>query len=123
MVVISVAELVGDFGNRFGSAKDLKAPHAHRRRKTGVGERGIDARLFVAFDDDSAENILLARAQEGYDAHHSSGKWLVTKRRSAHSCGTCARNEVRPRKPSRACEIASSKSVGQESGDPIVSWL
>jgi hypothetical protein len=35
----------------------------------------------VAFDDSNnpAENILLARAQEGYDAHKTTGKWLVSK--------------------------------------------
>jgi hypothetical protein len=36
-------------------------------------------KFFVAFDDDPTENILLARAQEGYDAHYSKGKWLVCK--------------------------------------------
>jgi len=34
---------------------------------------------FVAFDDDPAENILLARAQEGYDAHTSTRTWLVPR--------------------------------------------
>jgi hypothetical protein len=31
----------------------------------------------VAFDDDSEENILLAQPMEGFDAHKSTGKWLV----------------------------------------------
>jgi hypothetical protein len=35
--------------------------------------------FYVAFDDDPAQNILLTRAQEGYDAHSSAGKWLVKK--------------------------------------------
>jgi len=33
----------------------------------------------VAFDDDPAENILLSRAQQGYDAHKTTNKWLVPK--------------------------------------------
>jgi frataxin-like iron-binding protein CyaY len=35
--------------------------------------------FYVAFDDDPQENILLARAQDGYDAHRKNGKWLVKK--------------------------------------------
>ena len=35
--------------------------------------------FYVAFDDDPAQNILLTRAQEGYDAHSSAGRWLVKK--------------------------------------------
>jgi hypothetical protein len=35
--------------------------------------------FFVAFDDDPAQNILLARAQEGYDAHSIGDDWLVNK--------------------------------------------
>jgi hypothetical protein len=33
--------------------------------------------FYVAFDDDPKENILLARAQEGYDSHNSKDNWLV----------------------------------------------
>lgn len=36
-------------------------------------------RFYVAFDDDPQENILLLRANEGYDAHRSNGRWPVHK--------------------------------------------
>jgi frataxin-like iron-binding protein CyaY len=38
-------------------------------------------RCSIAFDDsdDPEQNILLARSQEGYDAHRKNGKWLVSK--------------------------------------------
>jgi frataxin-like iron-binding protein CyaY len=41
----------------------------------------IDGRYYIAIDDseDPATNILLARPQEGYDAHYRTGKWLVQK--------------------------------------------
>jgi hypothetical protein len=41
----------------------------------------IDGKYCIAIDDssDPTQNILLARAQEGYDAYNSTGKWLVPK--------------------------------------------
>ena len=36
-------------------------------------------KAFLAFDDDAKDNILLLRAQEGYDVHASTGTWLVSK--------------------------------------------
>jgi hypothetical protein len=35
--------------------------------------------FFVAFDDDPEHNLLLARAQEAYDAYTSGDEWLVNK--------------------------------------------
>jgi hypothetical protein len=57
------------------------AYHANRNQTTRTAALYLrDGHTFcVAFDDDPAENILLARAQEGYEAHRSGGKWLVNK--------------------------------------------
>jgi len=38
-----------------------------------------DGKYYVAFDDDPRHNILLSRAQEGYDAHNQRSRWLVKK--------------------------------------------
>jgi hypothetical protein len=63
------------------SANDRFDSDKYQSTRTAVLGVQIDGNYYLAIDDssDPATNILLARPQEGYNAHSNIGKWLLPK--------------------------------------------
>jgi len=65
---------------RISAQGSLESNLYQSTRTAALGVK-IDGDYYLAIDDnnDPAANILLARAQEGYDSHRTTGKWLVPR--------------------------------------------
>ncbi|MBS3125300.1 hypothetical protein J4211_03540 [Candidatus Woesearchaeota archaeon] len=86
--------------------------------RTAVAYVKVDGKWYAAFDDSTnkEQNIILARSQEGYNAHKSNNKWLLPKT-DAHVAGILDRAE----KAGRIVEVKESplelatKQTGEKS--------
>jgi len=65
---------------RISSSGTLNSDKYQSTRTAALGVK-IDGTHYIAIDDsdDPAANILLARPQEGYDAHRKNGRWVLPK--------------------------------------------
>jgi hypothetical protein len=65
---------------RISSGGTLESDQYQSTRTAALGVK-LDGNYYIAIDDsdDPAQNILLARPEEGYTAHATQGKWLVSK--------------------------------------------
>jgi hypothetical protein len=65
---------------RIGADSQMDSNKYQSTRTAALGLK-IDGDYYIAIDDspDPTKNILLARAQDGYDAHCATGKWLLSK--------------------------------------------
>lgn len=91
LVTPAAVDFNKDFGGQLQSAREAwavrlaanGANHAngYQTTRTPVIHFVKDGKVYAAFDDsnDPTENIILARAQEGYNFHSEGEEWLVSR--------------------------------------------
>lgn len=63
------------------AAHDAESTDKYQATRTAAVYHKIDGQWYIVFDDiaNPEQNIILARAQELYDAHSNKGKWILPK--------------------------------------------